>query len=377
MKRFIFGSALALILLIVSVAIVPAQNSVWTKINPPAFGNFLSLTVTPIGDIFVTTAGNCHLSHDQGMTWEHYPIPLNSQYIDHSLWFKDRLYVGTEDGIISSPDGSSWQMEKAGYGFPSICADDSYLYVFGIGNNSWRTDGNSWVHINQPGSVITTACASNSVITAIVGDIVYKSYNNGQGWSNSGAIEIQAIEIAANGSQYEAVGFNMSHTMQACGEYPYLYDGGDIRCSAYWNGISLTGGSQTLNPGFYQGIILENGDLNSAVFFNGDVEHLSGNGNFVIADILGCDLYIRSAKNILAMDDGSPGKVFRAYPNPVESKLNIVVTEAARFSLYDLAGRELIAYSLPAGVNMIDLSSFPTGTYFLANNRSRQVVIKK
>lgn len=375
----LLGSAIALIFMFGAgnVLAQTSPNSAWVQINSPIYiSELTSVTVATDGRIFATSPGTCYVSGDRGNSWTSYSITLPSQYIDHAVWFSNRLYVGCDTGIISSPDGSSWRLEKAGYGFPSICCNDQYLFIFGHNNNSWKTNGTVWTQITQPATVVDAACASNTVLTAAVGSEIYQSYNNGQTWTSSGNLGIQILDISANGSQYEAAGFNNAHTMQACGQYPYNYSGGDIRCTIYFNGVNLTGGKQTLSPSFYQGIVMENGDLASAAIFSGNVIGFSCNSDFVIANILGFDLYLREADISSAINE-KPSLSLDAYPNPVTDNLGVTSYKLQSVSLYDFFGQKLIECQLTVGRNMIDISQLPPGVYLLTNGKIREKIVKK
>jgi|GEM_PF-5962799 len=347
--------------------------NVWTKINCPVFSGLSSVTVSKDGRIFATSSSTCHVSNDKGLTWSSYNIAFDAEYIDQAVWFASKLYVGTEIGIISSPDGINWQLEKAGYGFPAICANDNYLFIFGHTNNSWRTEGSTWVQITQPSVVVSTACASNTILTAVCESggpgqtqgTVYKSYNNGQSWNNTGTVPIQVQEVSANNDQYSAAGFNMSHTMQACGQYAYLYGPGDMRCVTYSNNLCLTGGSKQLTPTFYTGVILENGDTTSAAYFNGDIIGITANSDFAVADMLGFELYRRDFDLNLTTSDRKELAAVTIYPNPTSTGVNLMIEKPDIVSIFSPNGTLLYKQPAQSGKNYLDLSSYPPGMYFI------------
>ncbi|MEP7194906.1 MAG: T9SS type A sorting domain-containing protein [Saprospiraceae bacterium] len=64
------------------------------------------------------------------------------------------------------------------------------------------------------------------------------------------------------------------------------------------------------------------------------------------------------------------------YPNPVNSKLNIVnkIESNLELKVYSIDGKELLLDKLPIGTKELDMESYPNGCYFLIikNSDSQQ-----
>ncbi|MDY6372059.1 MAG: T9SS type A sorting domain-containing protein [Bacteroidales bacterium] len=65
------------------------------------------------------------------------------------------------------------------------------------------------------------------------------------------------------------------------------------------------------------------------------------------------------------------------WPNPAADHLNVTLERAAEALLYDLTGRQLAAYSLVAGRNILDISSLDAGVYMLRVEGTACKIIKK
>jgi hypothetical protein len=72
---------------------------------------------------------------------------------------------------------------------------------------------------------------------------------------------------------------------------------------------------------------------------------------------------------------------FRMYPNPVESEIHILLQEPMYCVILDVQGREVLRMELLAGRNSIDLSSQPTGIYYIRlvndNYQWQKIVVKQ
>jgi len=59
---------------------------------------------------------------------------------------------------------------------------------------------------------------------------------------------------------------------------------------------------------------------------------------------------------------------FEVYPNPVTDKVMLVNSVPGKASLYDISGRLVRSYTLPAGKTTVDMQALPSGSYFLQFN---------
>jgi len=386
-NMFNIGVALmALILFICCGQPIAAQSSsTWTKINSPGDG-ISTVTISPENVIFVTRANAVHVSSDLGVTWTRFTIPFASLYIHNALWFNGKLYVSGEDGIICTADGQNWEMSKAGYGFQGMCCNSQFLYIFGVNNNSWKTaDGVIWTQISQPASSVNEAAADENVLIAVcdyappgqTGSRVYKSYNNGQTWTLAEDLNIQPIGVSTKPGQYDVVGFTMGHQMSSRGQYNYDYSSGYLMAVNYFNGDCLVGGSENLtDPNFYRGIIFTNGDLSTAVYFDGEIIGFTSNANYVVANLLGFDLYILAASTNGLPNQSQKSFNVSVHPNPTDGVICVESPVAQLASLHDISGQLIKEYKLLAGKNNVDLSNFNPGIYFLRSNFKTVKIIK-
>ncbi|MFA5023495.1 MAG: T9SS type A sorting domain-containing protein [Patescibacteria group bacterium] len=352
-----------------------SSDQTWTKIvSPVAIGDVISsVTISPDGVIYATSANLIHVSNDIGATWTTSVIPFPSAYIDHALWFKGRLYVGCETGIISTEDGQNWELSKTGYGFPSICANTQYAFFFGLNNNGWRTDGQTWVHINQPNQIVSVACADDIALTAFSNGEIYQSHDNGQTWMLTSQLDIDPISASANAGQYNVVGFTPDHKLSSRGQYQYDYSSGYLMAVTYFDGDCFFAGSENLSSSTYRGIIFKNGDLNNAAYFDGEIIGLTGNSNLMIANVLGCDLYVLTAKSA-SLPVYSDKSSLTVYPNPAINKIFVESSTNQLAKLYAISGQILEEYWLIAGKNYLDISNLKSGTYLLVGKEAVKIV---
>lgn len=72
--------------------------------------------------------------------------------------------------------------------------------------------------------------------------------------------------------------------------------------------------------------------------------------------------------------------VLAIFPNPATSLININVTDEDQFSLYDLAGKNLLSCSTKPGMNLINVNKIPSGIYLLKGEKYKsihKITIKK
>ncbi|HLP19775.1 MAG TPA: T9SS type A sorting domain-containing protein, partial [Chitinophagales bacterium] len=56
----------------------------------------------------------------------------------------------------------------------------------------------------------------------------------------------------------------------------------------------------------------------------------------------------------------------RIFPNPTDGVFEVMCKEAGSIKVCDIAGKSVTGNGLVAGVNLIDISQYPAGVYFLS-----------
>ncbi|MRX41285.1 T9SS type A sorting domain-containing protein [Flavobacterium sp. LC2016-23] len=83
----------------------------------------------------------------------------------------------------------------------------------------------------------------------------------------------------------------------------------------------------------------------------------------------------------LGRTDFDPVSNLRVYPNPSHDVFNIEADTAAKIEVYDSLGKEIRTENINEGTSKLDMSSYPTGLYFLKitneNNQRKTVKIVK
>ncbi|TSJ39071.1 T9SS type A sorting domain-containing protein [Fluviicola chungangensis] len=78
----------------------------------------------------------------------------------------------------------------------------------------------------------------------------------------------------------------------------------------------------------------------------------------------------------LGLTDNNPDLISIA-PNPTKGQVSISVTENMHVRLTNLVGESIHTYYLETGVNSIDISELPAGTYLLVGSRSSHRIVKQ
>lgn len=350
---------------------VPAGAQAWSQLSSP--GNEIAFIILTPGDtLYAIRPSLLDVSYDHGSSWQTLSIPTNMscQYVDGVAWFKNRLYLSGGEGIVAF-DGNNFSLVAPGYGFTGLCANSSYLFVFGHGNStSQKFNGSVWTTINKPPNteVVSRARANDSQLVGVNSSgTVYKSVNSGQTWTNLGATGGAPMSLSLYESQYDLVIITTSHTMSSRGQYTFDYDSGVLHAVEYLGSSCLMGGYQTIS-GIIQGIVFSNGNMASAVYFGNQVNQITSNGNMAVALVDRSGLY---STNLSTFVSGNQpvGANLTVYPNPTTGQIVIEAEKEEEVSLRNVYGETIKTMLLRAGKNVVDLSDLSAGLYYLPDGK--------
>jgi hypothetical protein len=105
----------------------------------------------------------------------------------------------------------------------------------------------------------------------------------------------------------------------------------------------------------------------------------NGTYSVQITDPFGCSYETSDFQLALSIDEYAT-RNWLMYPNPVRDVLTIQVEDQlldATFELLDVSGRPLISSIIDKSTTLIDVSSFPSGAYFLCVNNNGLKQMKK
>lgn len=173
---------------------------VWVLAMNPAFSQWVQTNSTSLGWITCLTArdtmvfagtqtSGTYVTRDGGATWDSAGLVSPS-----TLFVRDStLWAGTNSGGIyrSTDNGKDWTAQNSGlsnkyvYGFTST-GNDLFAATYG-GVSRSTNNGASWQDVDsglvQSGGVQAVDVIGSVVFAGTVGNGVYKSYDNGGGWS--------------------------------------------------------------------------------------------------------------------------------------------------------------------------------------------------
>ena len=74
-------------------------------------------------------------------------------------------------------------------------------------------------------------------------------------------------------------------------------------------------------------------------------------------------------EEVVSVDEIDKDQQIQVYPNPTNNKLNILTESAGSYNIYNSIGVQLDQIYLSKGVNILSLDHYPTGVYFLKNDK--------
>lgn len=126
-----------------------------------------------------------------------------------------------------------------------------------------------------------------------------------------------------------------------------------------------------------KGVIFDAYDMSNINFFDESILGICSNDNTLIAwDTQSLYLSIDATASIQKQNINTNG--FSLITNPVDDVLQVVSKEEIFLEIISLDGKKMGSVMLKTGLNQIDVSAFPVGTYILSSSRgaTKFVVVK-
>ncbi len=381
MKKFL---ALALVMLFAAFSI-KAQS--WTKCATIA-DNLTSIVVASNGNIFAF-GQYCHKSIDQGNTWT--TLAAISS-VNESLEYNGRLYVSTDNALLSSIDGISWVTEHAEK--MVICANSQYLFAFST-DNFYRYDGISWLQINSLTGVIgtsqevyVTAAAANSDRLTIYCDhpgpeyfTPMESSDNGNSWIDLPNFYWDYVnDVAINSFGYDnAVGGRGSSLgLNSIGNYIFNYPSGQLlTCAFIGDNCWMAGYVGVWPQAGSRGLLMADGDLSTIVFTEAPIQEISvGNTLAAAVDNAG-SVYTMPVSLVTNYKQAVTKQFLSVFPNPANTAIKFYLSSKDKVEMYSVEGKLLYSQERPEGENVVDISTYPNGVMFLKIGQNQAKIIKQ
>ena len=241
------------------------------------------------------------------------------------------------------------------YPSPNVVAQDT-IHVYG----------------HPPTPIITYDQSSHTITTPDLG-YVYQWYFNGSPIAGA----TNATHVVYFSGIYDVVAINptscvsFSDTMTAVYCSPFVSPSVAMTSA---NDLVLSNypASSTI-AWFVDGVLIQNQQNDTLS------PPTNGTYSVQITDPFGCSYETSDFQLVLSIDEYASGN-WMIYPNPVKDVLTIQVEEqllGATFELLDVSGRPLISSIIDKSTTLIDVSSFPSGAYFLCVNNNGLKQMKK
>jgi photosystem II stability/assembly factor-like uncharacterized protein len=321
--------------------------------------------------IIGTKDSGIYLSNDNGNTWNqsNSGLMLNGiNCLNITMLFSSngKVFLGAKQNttfydfaslFVSNNNGQTWSPVTTGLGdnfnISSMTDFGQYLILgtknefspaaFNDGVYLSTDSGNSWLFdgLDLP---ITDVAASGNEYFAISGQSVYSTQNMGNSWS-----EIMLGSVNYPLSNIERLNNTVIVQTTNNGVY-YLNNGNWVPFGAF----GILGG---LNKSICQ-------KQNGSIFIGTSSYTNANNGNITYVNN-GVSKYIGTT---LGLMDGAQIESINIYPNPMNSKTTLEITNdllGLNFTLMDQFGKVLLESKIQELLTEIDLSIYSKGVYYL------------
>ena len=408
-----------------------------TSWNPTGDTGLTNATVNTLlvdsGKLYAGTYGGVFLSTDNGAHWSvHNPISVLDAQINSMDTIGGKLFASTQQGLFSTTDsGAIWTPDSAGIGMLPVSAVVSIAENIFAGTNGSgvllsTNNGASWTAVDSgltgQDLSVSTFVQSDGVLYIGTDGGIFLSTNNGINWIGPGAVGADVLTV---------IDGNIIAATQATGDIYYSRDSGK-----FWSGadmpVVVSNAFTIIGRDVY---VATNGDgvwrsadsgikwtkPNDLDLTDTDITALMANGTtlyagtsighvFVSSDSGASWEQIDSGLNLggteitsLAIKDSNlyagtsdsgiwrhslsktvtrPSAVLQTpirspdiqiYPNPAMGSITVTST-AGPVSILDPLGR---SYEVRQMGNTLDISSLPSGVYFVSDGVSRVKFVKE
>jgi len=121
---------------------------------------------------------------------------------------------------------------------------------------------------------------------------------------------------------------------------------------------------------------LATGQLDSSHYYISELLTVSERSNYMQGQIGETGITLEIVKEAVVLNVDQPNVRFNVYPNPVSDALQISGLEAAqRIQLMNLQGQVIRRLESGQGINEVDISEIPSGTYLLqVSDQSNRII---
>jgi photosystem II stability/assembly factor-like uncharacterized protein len=373
-------------------ALAPDAGAQWTKLDLFPSGTVESI-ITNDSDLFVCETGGIFHSTDNGQSWSGIDTAETDTATDYSLF--SMVQLGKS---LFAASGGVFRFIRTDTGWTaSLFSRPGRFIVYSIvleGTNLFAgtnhgiflsTDsGNSWDSLsNGYNGSATELGVFDSEIFATTGSGVYRSTDSGASWRsvNRGlgkdsnfvwAYGAFGIDFFA-GSEGDVFQFNDSSWIKLDSNlftYAYIRDflpsGSELFAGTDGSGVLLSRDSgaswSEINNGLTDTSI---GAIaaNSTYLFAGDYE--GGLWRIPLSDL--------NLSGVALQSGTSDGSLMQVFPNPATNSITIE-SPTGPVSVFDPLGRKC---TVPTRDNMLDVSGFPSGVYFVTDGVSHVRFVKE
>jgi hypothetical protein len=383
----------SLVLVLLGVEVYAQNNEKWEAITTPQSlrTGITSAVVTDDSRIFAFGGNKCSVSSDFGKTWESSIVPYEfSGSGSSSVVFKGQVYLATDDGLISSVDGSNWEMRTSpGSHFSKLAANDKFAFAVDYDQCYRTTDGIVWEKIQGlDAEQISTICADGDTIRVVslnsTLDDSYSvvSYDNGENWITKENLGIISQSVDAYQGQWNVVGLkNVSDyvfdtDLSSRGQFNFDYSSGALQTTHYFAGRCWMGGYCTKDDKFSAGIIMADGELSSLDFIgNSDIVLITSNRkDLALALASSGQMFILKNGMVSAVQPGISAATvatdfLSVYPNPTTGSVTVKTGMLTKMiEVRSLHGVLIKQYPVNSNELKIDLPQ-AAGIYLLNGHR--------
>ncbi|OGU18265.1 MAG: hypothetical protein A2X61_15740 [Ignavibacteria bacterium GWB2_35_12] len=404
MMRWLFAILMAILLLSFN------SYSQWEKANggkelPDSTA--ISAIMTNGNTVIAATAKGVYVSTNNGENWVLKNNGLSDPTQITALGLKGNLiFAGTyEIGIyVSSDNGNIWIKKDngmSGEGINCFFVNNNNIYA-GTSSGIYMSsdNGNNWIPKNQgiteyEYTGINSLAIKDSTIFAGTSDGVYASTNNGDNWSRKNfQVNVSSIVVNKNNIYISGDGYNTGIHVSTDNGSTWVAKNTGMDISESTKFYLLSYGDSVYTGASRQGVFLTNDNGNNWIQYSDGLSPyvqgfelmLATNEKYLFVGSTGatgyCTLWRRlhNEPEISVEEDYTMPGILQAYPNPSSDYIFIKcdgdVSLNQSIKIYDILGNTVWQGIMEGEPIRIDISSFPTGVYYVNVNGSTKMFVR-
>ena len=308
-----------------SVNVIPAPVVAVTSASPALFCSGLTVTFQTSGaSTYTLQPGNLtgtppfyttpSVTTQYTLTGTNASGCVSKNLSTSNITVKETPTVTVNSGAVCI--GSSFQMTPSGA--------NTYVYS---SNFSAVTPSTAGTHTYSVVGTSTNGCTSNTAISTVTVNAL----------PTISVVPSKATICAKN-----------SATLTANGATSYT-----------WSSITGTNANNaaiTVSPGITSNYSVTGTDANGCV-----------NGTAFTLTVSAC----------VGLIENSTGIAMQIFPNPARTELTVDIESAAKYSIFDLTGKEVLSGALTEGTNKMDVSQLQAGAYLLRVSEGARSEVKR